>query len=522
MRYRILIICCVLCSVFLSGFGIEFRSAQGDEFGSIWLSSQDNASYVIKKIQETDVHPPTYYLFLHYLGKVFGYGDLAMRLPSVVFVCLSLIIAWGLIGMLAQRSGQKEKLVIFLLCATAPALWVLGSVARHYSLGMFLGLLSNYIYLRWFREGGVGLLTGTILTTSSLFYIHYLLAPLIALGQGLHYLVNIRGKNGKEILIWVGSQVSMVIMSLPIFFWSIFPVISGKSNALANTLDEGVSGVKALPIFFSGQIYTALSGGVPYPWHFWVTIPLAGAFLWVIRKGLKERIFWSSEAICLLFIPFVLLAVIISVMVPVTGYLYGLFRVGPLIALFWIYLGIAMVRVKDKRTQRSIIIIIMLCNFYSLFLYDFNLPSMAQSPPIREICGYIEDTTPKKRSIIILNPFYHGWADPIKRYLPVYESRILTDGGWGITIDSCKSLVNERHPDGIWMIHANRFSRNSNLVSDWLIGNGYVLYSKKDFQRQSAYDIWAKDLLKSFRVLNFTDNPSHKYILTAEYFARRN
>lgn len=113
------------------------QSARGDEFGTIWMASQESAWYIIEKIWETDVHPPGHYLFLHYVGKVFGYSDFSMRLPSFIFVLLSLVVAWRLIILFIPDGTAKGKLTVFLLCATAPALWVLGSVARYYSAGMF-------------------------------------------------------------------------------------------------------------------------------------------------------------------------------------------------------------------------------------------------------------------------------------------------------------------------------------------------------------------------------------------------
>lgn len=518
---KITVIICLFIIALCSAIDLNERSVQGDEFGSIWLGSQESASYVIKKIYETDVHSPAHYLFLHYFGKVFGYSDFAMRFPSVLFVLFSLIVGWRLVGLLSPGKSHREKLTIFLLCSTAPALWVLGSVARHYLAGMLLGLLSYYIYLRWYREGSIRLLVGTVLLTAALFYFHYLLAPMIAVGQGLHYLINIRAKNLRERIIWIISQVSVIIIFMPIFLWNIAPVLTGESRNLINAMAEGVSGIRGVPFFFLGQIYTALSGGVPYPWEFWVTIPLVGAFILLTYKGFKEKVLWNREAFFLLYLPYFLMTIIIALMVPVTGYFYGIFRVGPLALLFWIFLGQAVVSIEVKRIQLSIIVIILICNFYSIFVYNYNLPSMLQGPPINDMSRFIAEETPTGRSVSVFNPFPHGWGDPISRYLPRdFESRILMDGSWGLTIDSAERLIAGKNPEDIWVIEANRFKQKTTLLCEWLINNGYSLKLEKDFQRQSPLDIWFKEIIKRISFFGFKSNPSYRYKYTIKNFTK--
>src|SRR3989339_1204426 len=60
---------------------------------SLWLDEAVTAKVVmnygfteiVSKFSPTDFHPPLYYLFMKLWTNVFGYSEIALRMPSVLF-----------------------------------------------------------------------------------------------------------------------------------------------------------------------------------------------------------------------------------------------------------------------------------------------------------------------------------------------------------------------------------------------------------------------------------------------------
>jgi len=406
-------------------YSFQTRSALGDEFGAIWLAGQNSASFIIEKVRESDIHPPTHYLFLHYWGILLGYDDFAIRIPSLVFALFSIILIWKLIGEITQGRTGEEKRVIFLLCITTPFLWVLAGYARYYTLGMFLGLLSSYCYLLWVKEATPKNLFFTIIVTASLFYVHYLMAALVALGQGLHYLSGSKKRSARDVILWLTSQTIIIVLILPVLIWGIGPIISGSKDSLHNLAREGISGGKAIPMVLFGHIFTILTGAAPFPWDVWVTLPMTIATAGLVFHGIKGKgLLTSRESLCLAVIPLFLLTVMIPTLVPVTGYFMGVARAASLPMLVWISLGASYTTISSSFARKMVLSVMLLGNLYLITIYNLNVSSMTQTPPVKEIADYIRISSPEQsESTIVFSPFVHGWGEPLARYLPGYKVR---------------------------------------------------------------------------------------------------
>ena len=504
--------------------GMNSRSALGDEFGTIWLASQNSVSFIIEKVQQTDVNPPTQYLLFHYWGKIFGYSDYAMRLLPLLFTLLSIILLWDLIDLIIKNISLGEKILIFLLSASAPVIWTTANVARYYSLGMFFGLLSAYFYLKWYyRQSNVALLLITILITSFLFYVQYLMAAVLALGQGLHYLANIKSKSIKERWLWILSQSIIILLFSPIFLYYIAPILIGKVNNLNNSAFEGISGFKAIPLVFLGNIFTTFTGAIPFPWDVWVTLPLIIILLYTLIFAIKER--WASFTkihLYLCFLPFLLLSIIIALILPVTGYFYGIYRAVSLAVLVVLIFSSLILKISNIRIRYSFIIIMILMNIYLIIIYNLNSYSYQQTPPIKEIAQLIINNESPEEHALIFHPFVHGWGDPIIRYLPdKFSSYFLTDLDNGTTIDSSERIVTSLLTRKIFLINSNRFDTKASILNNWLQYHGYVLSYQKEFQKQYSYDLWFKNFIQKIKFLDFKQETSHEYILSLKMYERK-
>jgi len=438
-----------------------------------------------------------------------------------VFALFSIILIWKLIGEITQGRTGEEKRVIFLLCITTPFLWVLAGYARYYTLGMFLGLLSSYCYLLWVKEATPKNLFFTIIVTASLFYVHYLMAALVALGQGLHYLSGSKKRSARDVILWLTSQTIIIVLILPVLIWGIGPIISGSKDSLHNLAREGISGGKAIPMVLFGHIFTILTGAAPFPWDVWVTLPMTIATAGLVFHGIKGKgLLTSRESLCLAVIPLFLLTVMIPTLVPVTGYFMGVARAASLPMLVWISLGASYTTISSSFARKMVLSVMLLGNLYLITIYNLNVSSMTQTPPVKEIADYIRISSPEQsESTIVFSPFVHGWGEPLARYLPGYKVRSLTDGRRGISLESCLS-ISKRNYNHIWIIQANRFSENADKLSDYLKIQNYHLMGEKNFQKQAKFTLWFKEFLKSVDFLKFKKKPSHQYILTVKHYGK--
>lgn len=110
---------------------------------SFWLDEAITALAVknyalldlVTKFSPGDFHPPFYYLFLKLWSNVFGYSEISLRFPSVIFGVLTAYVVY-LIG--KKLFNAKVGLIAAILMATNPLAVYYSQEARMYSMAMFL------------------------------------------------------------------------------------------------------------------------------------------------------------------------------------------------------------------------------------------------------------------------------------------------------------------------------------------------------------------------------------------------
>ncbi|MFH1827333.1 MAG: glycosyltransferase family 39 protein [bacterium] len=118
---------------------------------SLWLDEAITANVVsrfsyldiITKFSPTDFHPPLYYLFMKFWTNIFGYGEIALRFPSVIF---SIITAWIVYLMGKALKSEKVGLWVAALFLFNPLIIYYSQEARPYMLvTMFTTLIVYYL-----------------------------------------------------------------------------------------------------------------------------------------------------------------------------------------------------------------------------------------------------------------------------------------------------------------------------------------------------------------------------------------
>ncbi len=498
----------------------ERRSATTDEFGSVWLAAQPAPRAIVEKAHETDIHPPTPYLILHFWGRLFGYGDIALRIPSLLLVLLSLLPIWKLIESWSPQADDRQRLLAFALCATAPILWVQAGVARYYALGTLAGLLSVYGYVRWLRRMDRTAWVFYLLATAGTFYVHFLLAFLVVVSQCVHYVARGRRTPGTA-GTWLAAQVLVLLLAAPIILWGVMPLLTGGSSGLENRAPEGLSGLRAFPFTLAGHAYMTVTGGVPFPWDLWVVGPACLFLAAVILQDLaRNRVLLDPDLIHLAAFPFVLLAFLIALILPVAGYFAGVFRAGYAAVLCWLGLSLAVVQCRNDILRRAATTVLLVANLYAMVVYGLDLSSMAQSTPVKPVAARIGAGMAPDSSALVFHPFNHGWGDPLKRYLPGVPCVFIRDGAQDIPLENAVLAVEEAGPAVVWIVQRNRFSRRADEISSWLLEHGYTLSETTGYQPQRACDIRFKNALKRVPWLHLDPAPSQPFYWTLKRFDR--
>ncbi len=189
---------------------------------SIWLDEAYSIQFARLPLQQlidetasSDVHPPLYYLLLHYWIKLCGDSEAGARLLSALFSLLSILMLYALAALLFDRA---TGLLSALLLSLSLFHIEFAQEARMYTLLAFLSLCSLYFFLKLFTtETRAPALTGYVVTTSLLMHTH-VYGFFILLAQHLFFcsLYFSRRDVFKQLLKrWLLLQGALIVLFLP-------------------------------------------------------------------------------------------------------------------------------------------------------------------------------------------------------------------------------------------------------------------------------------------------------------------
>ena len=128
---------------------------------SLWLDEAVTAkvvmtygfSEIVSKFSPTDFHPPLYYLFMKLWTNVFGYSEVALRFPSIMFSLLTGYFIYK-IASLFHGSIVKEWPAIFFLFN--PLIVYYSQEARMYMMATFFLTAGLFYFLRLSSSNLIG------------------------------------------------------------------------------------------------------------------------------------------------------------------------------------------------------------------------------------------------------------------------------------------------------------------------------------------------------------------------------
>ena len=116
------------------------QSVWFDEAYSITLAKRPIGELV--HLTAIDVHPPVYYLFLHFWGGLFGFSELSLRLSSVIPMFFAIILMATLLKRLFNK--PFAGFATLLLCLS-PMLIRYGFEIRMYAMATMLAVLATIV-----------------------------------------------------------------------------------------------------------------------------------------------------------------------------------------------------------------------------------------------------------------------------------------------------------------------------------------------------------------------------------------
>jgi len=143
-KIRILFIIIIILASSLILVGITHESLSQDELHTLGTSGKD-----IKNAFSADIHPPLYYVLMHFWGRIFGFSDFSLRFPSVIFGVLSVIVTF----MLARELfNQKIALLSSYLIGMSEFAIFYSKEAKQYTMLLFLATLSTYYFVKFLKN----------------------------------------------------------------------------------------------------------------------------------------------------------------------------------------------------------------------------------------------------------------------------------------------------------------------------------------------------------------------------------
>lgn len=354
----------LLISVLSLGFIIRLISLDQ----SIWLDEAINILGVknhslldlIIQYSRADFHPPGWSIILWFWTHIFGFSEIATRIPSVIFGVLTIYIVF-LIG--KKLFSDKLGIIAAILLAINPLHIYYSQEARMYSMATLAVAINMLFFIKHLKSEKISLV---YLSLSNFFvlmsdYLAYFIFPA--------QLITMTLINRKMAYKWIGS---LIIALLLMIWW--LPTFIGQFNvgsiAAANLptwkFVVGAFDFKTLPLtfvkFIIGRISIAdktLYAGLVLP-----VCMLFGFLLW---RGFKE----SSTLVKKLLLSWIIvplaIATIISFVIPVYSYFRVLFVLPGFLIL--ISQGILSFR---KSLKYTFILTVIFIELFCTSVYLFN------------------------------------------------------------------------------------------------------------------------------------------------------
>lgn len=224
-----LILAILTLAGFLRLYGLGSESVWLDEAVSVHIAKTSLLSIIQSGINN-DVHPPLYYLLLHFWMLLFGQSEAAIRSLSACFGIISVYLLYK-VG--RELFDHKVGLVAsFLLAISAFAIYY-SQEARQYSLLLLLTLLSFFFFIKILGADKPRKTYIFFYSLANILLCYTHIFGLFAIGSQVLYFLLFRSRYAKaQLAFWTAQTVTLVSFSP----W-IFVLVTSTFRETVHTLD---------------------------------------------------------------------------------------------------------------------------------------------------------------------------------------------------------------------------------------------------------------------------------------------
>lgn len=156
-----------LLALLIRLLGLSLDSLWFDEVFSV-RAARLSLSEIIK-LTSDDVHPPLYYVLLHFWMKLFGETESAVRMLSVCFSALTVSVVYHLA---LKFFNRRAAIFAALFTALSPLQVFYAQETRMYAQLAFLAASSVYFFVDWLKAGARHSQVLYVITTALVLYTH--------------------------------------------------------------------------------------------------------------------------------------------------------------------------------------------------------------------------------------------------------------------------------------------------------------------------------------------------------------
>ncbi len=225
-----LLLAILLLASLLRFYRLDAQSFWNDEGNSARIA--ERTLDLILEGAAGDIHPPGYYLLLHYWRALFSQSELALRSLSVV-AGLALVLFTYLLG--RDLFGEATGLMAAFLGAISPFAIYYSQEARMYALLAALSAASTYLLLHALtsrqhpisniqypipRTPHPGIIALYILTSTAGIYTQYAFSFILIVHNSIFVLwwLSVARRSADRwrwLMLWAGAQVTIIVLYLP-------------------------------------------------------------------------------------------------------------------------------------------------------------------------------------------------------------------------------------------------------------------------------------------------------------------
>lgn len=336
---------------------------------SLWLDeginilAAKNFSFLgmITQYAQADFHPPGWFIILWVWTKLFGYSEIATRIPSVIFGVITIYVIY-LIG--KKMVSKNLGLITAILLSVNPLHIYYSQEARMYSLAA-LAVSVNILFLLKLVKGEKLNILFLSLSNLAIFASDYL-AYFIFPAEGFFLLLTYKKEIIKKWLMAFAIAALLGIWWLPIFFQQLNTGSIASANLPTWKFVTGTFDFKTLPLTFVKFIIGRISLADKTIYAA-ILLPVCSLFGLLLLRGVKQTDSVTRKLLVSWLVIPVFIAAAVSAAIPV----YNYFRVLFIMPGFLILISQGIMSF-DKRLRYIVFGLVLLIEVFSALVYLLN------------------------------------------------------------------------------------------------------------------------------------------------------